>query len=61
MSSQTNQTAGTAVRQQQAQTGTSERNADTAPNDRRGGGLHPQTREAMAQAVKRAAAQSKRR
>lgn len=61
MSTQANQTSGTQSRQQQAQSATSGRNADSATGDRRASGLHPQTREAMAQAVKRAAAQAKRR
>jgi hypothetical protein len=61
MSQPTNQTGSATIRQQQAQTASSGRDTDSAPGDRRGNGLHPQTREALAQAVKRAAAQAKRR
>jgi hypothetical protein len=61
MSQPTNQTGNANTGQQQAQSGSSSRHADTASGNRGSAGLHPQTREALAQAVKRAAAQAKRR
>ena len=61
MSSQTQQTGGATTGQQQAQSAFSDRQANSTSGDRRTRSLHPQTREALAQAVKRASTQLKRR
>lgn len=61
MSQQTNATGGSITHQQQAET-SSDRTANSAPGGgQRNRDMHPQTREALAQAVKRAALQAKRR
>ncbi|GHD14859.1 hypothetical protein ACFOEZ_16975 [Tianweitania populi] len=61
MSQRTNPDSGLIIRQQQADTSCSNNNVNAAPGALRSRDMHPQTREALAQAVKRASTQLKRR
>ncbi|MBS9719355.1 hypothetical protein JYU29_01485 [Tianweitania sp. BSSL-BM11] len=61
MSEGTNRDSGSTGRQDGEHSASADRKAEPAPSYGRSRGLHPQTREALAQAVKRAATQFKRR